>query len=118
MTETVIYRGPSGTTIDVTALEEVLEQQDMALRVERDLSHGTYRLEGKGVWEMRKATDPSDDPCHAEILSSPGGRIPGVVLDSEDFLVGELVEGTARLLHRVLPEPSKVIGNMSDQQDA
>lgn len=83
MPETVIYRGPSGTTVDVTSLEVALEAQGMVLKVERDMTHGSIRLDGGGSWDVRKLTHPDDDPCRAEDrtasdnASSPLASRPG-----------------------------------------
>ena len=86
MSETVIYRGPSGTTIDSAALTHELEANELVL--------STY----------------SDATVRCKLTRK------GLPLDSEKGMHFERVEVLARLLRRNLPEPTKVIAHMSDQQ--
>jgi hypothetical protein len=104
MPEAVFYRGPSGTIIDAGALEAELARQDLSLSLYRD--NGARVL----AKDWREALSPDDDPCRAEI------RKEGQFVDDERFSAGERVEGTARLLRRVLPEPAKVISHMDPLQ--
>jgi hypothetical protein len=112
MPETIIYRGPSGTTIDAAAMEAELAKQSMCLVTRRDTDYGCIPLDAHSP--PRKITPPDGDPCTAQIEST--GRIKGIVVDEESFTAGERVEGLARLLRRVLPEPAKLIAYMDDEQ--
>jgi hypothetical protein len=115
MPETVIYRGPNGTTVDVSALEAALEAQDMVLSLSRDAMAGKVRVPTptglESHFEYRQVASPSDDPCRAEIHRRAGTK--SILLDAEEFPAFERVEGIARLLRRVLPNPSEVIAHMS-----
>ena len=114
MSPTTLYRGPGGTTIDAMAMEAELAKQAMYLVTTRDSGYGRILLDHNSP--PRKVTSPDDDPCTAQIKTT--GRIKDIVVDEESFTAGERVEGLARLLRRVLPEPAKVLAHMSDDQRA
>jgi|GEM_PF-3035255 len=107
MPETILYRGPSGVTIDSQAMLDELRATNLRLVLESAKEDPvTYRVGG----EDHTVRGFDDEPWRAEI--HPADRKQ--VLDFEEGNGPEKVEGVARLLRRVLPEPAKVVAHMSD----
>jgi hypothetical protein len=106
MPETVIYRGPSGTTIDRNALQRELDR--LGWTISFDWNRGN-----PDAVRLREKLGFPDESSVSFGVFGPGGIGP---LDTEQVQATERVEGLARLLRRVLPEPAKVIAHMSDVQ--
>lgn len=107
MPETVLYQGPSGVTIDATALDEELRAIKLRLVFKSAKEPPlTYRA-GSEDFTVRAM---EDEPWRAEVHPSDFPEL----LDFEEGNGPEKVEGVARLLSRVLPEPAKVIAHMPE----
>ncbi len=114
MPETIFYRGPSGTTIDISALEAVLVNNDLWLNLYWDSEVGRLDYYWRvGERHTPRAVIADDASCRAEIVKCFHDQ-QLTVLDSEEFPASDQVEGMARLLRRVLPEPAKVLGHVAE----
>jgi len=107
MPETILYRGPSGTTIDAQAMLEELRAVHLRLVFE-SVKEPSLRLRAGGEDFTVRFLD--DETWRAEIHPADYKQ----VLDFEEGNGPEKVEGVARLLRRVLPEPAKVIAHMPE----
>jgi hypothetical protein len=88
--ETVIYRGPNGTTIDAIALNQELAANNMMLRFNRDdeVIIGKVPIVYSDLSLIFKL---QPDPCTAEIYRLVHGK-PLVLLAEEHFTADESVE--------------------------
>ena len=102
--KTILYQGPSGTTIDVEALKCELDK--IGRRISFDWNSG----EADAI-RLREALGLSDESAVTFSVFASNGIGP---LDEEQAPAAERIEGLARLLRRILPEPAKVIAHMSD----
>lgn len=107
MPETILYRGPSGVTIDAQAMVDELRAINLRLVVTSANKPPLHLRAGGEDFTVRVMEDES---WRAEIHPADYKE----VLDSEEGISPERVEGVAQLLRRVLPEPAKVISTYVD----
>lgn len=106
----ILYDRHSGVTIDEAAMKSELEALGLVVRIHRYSEVPSPHPE----IPARRRLNPDDDPMTAEVIRHAPGK--EIVVDDEEFPAHERIEGLARLLRRVLPEPARVLASMTPGQ--